>query len=139
MIPKHHTDGNLIVEIGASAFISKQLTSVAFPNSITTIGSNAFKTNSLTSLVIPNTLTNLGSEVFASNTLNSVTFLGAKPTVSGSANFIYNPSLPEYNSIRVNSIYLNDYRSLGGVGASHTGYYGILEGDANLENGLGYQ
>jgi hypothetical protein len=57
--------GDNVTSIGAHAFRSFGITSVAIPNSVTTIGNGAFAgCNRLTSVAIPNSVTTIGDDAF---------------------------------------------------------------------------
>ncbi len=77
------TIGGLGVEnISASAFSSKQLTSIQLPSTLITVGSNAFSSNLLSSAVVPEGVTLIGDYAFAYNQLDSLTIPNTITTIS---------------------------------------------------------
>ena len=73
IIPSKNADGQPIVEIGEYAFMYKNLTSVAIPNTIKSIKSGAFYDNMLSELVLPNSITTVSEQAFQWNQLTSIT------------------------------------------------------------------
>lgn len=73
--------------IGAGAFASTKLTSVALPEQLTVIGENAFSGTELTSLELPSTVTTIGAGAFAGSKMayTSVTLNEGLTTVGEGA------------------------------------------------------
>ena len=71
-------------EIGATAFLQNELTTLNLQNGLEVIGYDAFYYNRLSSIVIPSTVKDLGEFSFADNLLTSVTLPeGLKVIASG--------------------------------------------------------
>ena len=62
-----------VLQIGASAFENRHLTSVTIPDSVVRIGVSAFRGNYLSSIVIPDNVTLIEGNAFFENQLTSVT------------------------------------------------------------------
>jgi hypothetical protein len=81
VIPKFHTDGKPITEIGQIAFMNKGLTYVVIPNSVTAILDGAFAYNNFQTMSgrppvwIPNSVTNIEAGVFMGNNYEFLPFI----------------------------------------------------------------
>ena len=65
-------DGKYVVEIGESAFLSKNLISVILPENLIRIENDAFHDNFLREINLPNTIEYIGERAFSSNRLMTV-------------------------------------------------------------------
>jgi hypothetical protein len=81
VIPKFHTDGKPITEIGQSAFLNKGLTYVVVPNSVTTIQNSAFAYNNFQTMSgrppvwLPNSITTIEAGAFMTNGYEFLPFI----------------------------------------------------------------
>lgn len=66
-------EGYPVTEIGATAFMKKQLTNVSLPDSVIIIGNGAFAYNQLARVTIPNSVITIGKQAFKNNQLTSFT------------------------------------------------------------------
>lgn len=77
---------NSVIEIGSSAFLANQITSVTLSENLIEIPSSAFSNNALTTLTIPSAVTTIANSAFTNNTITEVTALATlAPTIMTSS------------------------------------------------------
>jgi uncharacterized repeat protein (TIGR02543 family) len=105
-----------VTTIGEGAFLAKDLTSVAIPNSVTTIGGFAFAFNNLVSVVIPNRVTTIGDYAFTFAALTEVTIPDSVITIGDGAfvqNALKSVTIPDsVITIGVDAFAINQLTSL---------------------------
>ena len=78
-------DGFPVKSVGEYAFSSKNLTSLALPDSIIRVENGAFRSNSLSYLLLPENLIYLGSYSFAHNNISSLSISNSVEVIGQSA------------------------------------------------------
>ncbi len=95
------------VNIGASSFSFRQLTSVTIPNSVTNIANMAFRDNQLTSVIVPSGVTAIGDLAFENNPIVSLTYSGTTYTPTNPTSeqcFVFTPATGTIAGYRSNSM-----------------------------------
>jgi hypothetical protein len=78
-------DGFTVKSVGEYAFSSKNLTSLALPDSIIRVENGAFRSNSLSYLLLPENLIYLGSYSFSYNNISSLSISNSVEVIGQSA------------------------------------------------------
>ena len=108
--------GRPVTALASRAFVQKDITAVAIPDSVTIIGSWAFRDNELSSVTIPPGLTSLEYGVFAYNQLISASIPNSVKVIGASAfymNKLASLTIPDsVTSIGSNAFASNNLTSL---------------------------